>query len=138
MWVGGFKLIMADDNWKAAIRSRFDGREDLTKREFYRRFYSSSDIPQEKILECLGFIEEEYEFPVGLLRPTDKLTKLFAPVTTKNPWRWLLYRMKEGDSQSEIEYELAKRQRRQGTVGTWSRLDTLDDLIRAWCGQTPY
>lgn len=128
---------MTDSNWRAAIRSRFEDRESFTKEEFHRRYYLASGIPEECVLECLSFIEVEYEFPVGLLRPADELTRLFAPVETKNPWRWLVYRMKEGDSQSELEYELAKRQRRYGTLGTWIRLETVDDLIRAWCGKTP-
>jgi hypothetical protein len=128
---------MTDANWRATIRSRFNGRENLSKAEFYRRYYLASGIPESGVLECLDFVEEEYEFPVGLLRPGDKLSKLFAPVRTRNPWRWLTYRAKEGDSQSEIEYGLAKRQRRLGTLGTWHRLETVDDLIRAWCGETP-
>lgn len=128
---------MTDNEWRAAIRSRFEGRENLTGEEFYGRYYVGSGISKEDVLECLSFIEVEYDFPAGLLHPEDKLIRLFAPVATKNPWRWLVYRVKEGDSQSELEYELAKRQRRHGTLGTWSRLETVDDLIRAWCGKTP-
>jgi hypothetical protein len=128
---------MADDNWRAVLRARFDGRENLGRGEFYRRFYSASGIPEDRVSECLDFVESEYDFPTGLLRPEDELAKLFAPVKTRNPWRWLGYRAKEGDSALEIEYELGKRQRRHGTFGTRSRLDTVDDLIRAWCGETP-
>lgn len=128
---------MADKHWREALRARFEGRENLTNGEFYRRYYLTSGIPEDSLVECLSFIEAEYDFPVGLLRPEDKLSKLFAPVETKNPWRWLVYRVKEGDSQSEIEYEVAKRQRRHGTLGKWSRLETVDDLIRAWSGKPP-
>lgn len=129
---------MADRYWREAVRARFGGRENLSKGEFYRRYYSASGIREDSLLECLSFIEGEYDFPVGLLRPEDKLTKLFAPVETRNPWRWLVYRVKEGDVQSEVEYEVAKRQRRYGTTGRWSRLETVDDLIRAWCGKLPH
>jgi len=133
----GTELSMVDDNWRKAILSRFADREELSKEEFFRRYYLASGIPHGPFIECLSFLEAEYDFPVGLLRPEDKLTKLFAPVDTKNPWRWLVYRIKEGDSQSEIEYEIAKRQRRHGTLGAWSRLETVDDLIRVWCGKLP-
>ncbi len=126
-----------ESHWRAALLSRFADREDIGKKELYRRYFAEAGLPEAAVLECLDLIELEYNFPPGLLRPEDKLTKLFEPVATKNPWRWLVYQVKEGDSQSEIEYELSKRQRQYGTIGTWSRLETVNDLIRAWCGQKP-
>lgn len=130
-------MNMLDANWRAALLRRFADRNDIGKEEFYRRYYAASGLSPNDVLECLNLVELEYDFPAGFLRPEDKLTRLFAPVKTNNPWRWLVYQVKEGDSQSEIEYELAKRQRRHGTLGTWARLETVDDLIRAWCGQKP-
>ena len=113
------------------LRQRFDqpdpsdGSYDLADPQSFNRYAYTNNDPV------------NFSDPTGLLRPEDELAKLFAPVKTRNPWRWLGYRTKEGDSALEIEYELGKRQRRHGTFGTWSRLDTVDDLIRAWCGKTP-
>lgn len=96
---------------------------------------------KDKVFECLKLIEDEYQVPAGLLRPDDKLEKLFDPVVAKNPWRWLVYRTREGDSETEINYELGKRIRRSGTVQSWSHVEkfgdlTIRDFIRAWCGLT--
>lgn len=123
--------------WRRAFLSRFSDRENIGKERLYERYFMKEGLPKEAVFECLDLIEFEYELQAGILRPEDKLTKLFEPVATKNPWRWLVYQVREGDSQSEINHELAKRMRQQGTLGTWSRIETFDDLIRAWCGQKP-
>jgi hypothetical protein len=77
-----------------------------------------------------------------VLRPGDKLEKFFNPVSTRNPWRWLVFRTREGDSETEINYELGKRMRRFGAVQAWSHIEKFGDLeilefIRAWCRLTP-
>jgi hypothetical protein len=79
---------------------------------------------------------------VGVLRPEDKLEKLFKPVTAKSPWQWLVFRTREGDSETEINYELGKRMRQAGTTNSWSNIKTLGDItvldfVRAWSGSTP-
>lgn len=117
--------------------SRFADREDIGRDGLYERYFM--DLPKEAVFECFDLIEEEYELPSGLLRPEDKLMKLFAPVDTKNPLRWLVYQVREGDSQTEITSELAKRQQRYGTNEAWVQagVETVADLIRAWCGKRP-
>ena len=131
-----------DDNWREDILRRFAGREDLSKDELYARYFEKCGFPKGDVLECLNLIEFEYQISSGILRPEDKLEKLFEPVATKNPWRWLVYRTHEGDSETEINYELGKRMRRFGTVQAWSHVKqfsslTICDLIKAWCGRTP-
>jgi hypothetical protein len=96
-------------------------------------------LPMPEVLECLELIEEEYPVPPGLLRPNDELKKLFDPVITKNPWRWLVYQGREGDRESEISYQLDKKLKAHGTRDLWVRngVRTVDDLLRAWCGLKP-
>ncbi len=127
--------------WRKTILNRFSDREDIGIDEVYRRYFMQDNLPKE-VLECLRLIEIEYELPAGLIRPADRLEKLFKPVETKNPLLWLFYRSPEEDSESEINYELGKRMRRHGTVESWSHITkfgdlTFRELIKAWCGLTP-
>ena len=122
-------------NWRSEILGRFADREDLGANEAYRRFWSQ--LPEADVLELFALLESEYLFPPGLLRPNDSLERLFQPVRTQNPLRWLIYRARGEDRMSEVNYQLAKRQRRHGTLDKWKRIDTVDDLIRAWCGLLP-
>jgi hypothetical protein len=121
------------------MRSRFSDRELLSKDQCYEVHFAPLGLPRERALECLDLIEFEFEVPIGLLRPTDRLSTLFAEVPTKNPWKLLVYRMREGDSQSELNYELSKRLRRYGTLDLWKNIEieTIEDLLRAWCGEHP-
>jgi hypothetical protein len=123
--------------WKHALRSRFGDREDIGKDGFYDRYYSATTLPREALLELLELIEVEYDLSPGLLRPNDKLSKLLDPIPTRNPWRWLVYQARVEDRQSELNYRLAKRMHKYGTVGVWSKIETVDDLAHAWCGLRP-
>ncbi len=126
-----------DTYLKDALRARFGDREDIGKQGLYDRYYASTGVPKEALLELLDLIEFEYDLSPGLLRPEDKLEKLVEPIPTKNPWRWLVYRTSAGDRQSELSYRLSKRMRQYGTLGAWPQIETVDDLIRAWCGRRP-
>jgi hypothetical protein len=126
-----------DASMKKALRARFADREDLGKYEFYEQYYSATDLPKDDLLELLELIEFEYDLSPGLLRPEDNLSKLVEAVPTKNPWRWLVYQTAAGDRQSELSYQLDKRMRQSGTLEKWTRIETVDDLVRAWCGQSP-
>jgi hypothetical protein len=131
-----------DADWREDILRRFGGRQNLSKEALYARYFEKLGCPKTEVLECFNLIEFEYQIPAGVLRPEDKLEKLFEPVTTKKPWRWLVYRTHEGDSETEINYELGKRMRRFGTVQAWSHIEkfgdlTICELIKAWCGREP-
>jgi hypothetical protein len=126
-----------ENYWRTVFLGRFADREDIGKEEVYRRYWEKAGLPKADVFECLNLIESEYELPAGLLRPEDSLSKLYQPVATKNPWRWLVYQTRAGDRQSEIKYELGKQMRKHGTLGTWASIETIDDLIRAWCGRKP-
>lgn len=131
-----------DAAWREDILQRFAGRENLSKDAFYARYFEKLGCPKTDVLECLNLIEFEYQIPAGVLRPEDKLEKLLEPVSTKSPWRWLVYRTHEGDSGTELYYELSKRLLRFGTVQAWSHVEkfgdvTICELIEAWCGHEP-
>lgn len=121
------------------MRSRFDNRELLGRDECYHLYFEPLGLTKEKVLECLELIEFEFEVPVGLLRPADKLSLLFAPVPTRNPFKELFYRMREEDSQSELNYQCSKRLREYGTLDLWKdiEIETIERFLRAWCGEHP-
>jgi hypothetical protein len=122
---------------RRVLHSRFADREDIGKEELYRRYFGKEGLPKAAVFECLDLIEEEYEIPAGLLRPEDEITKLTAPVETRNIWRWMVYQVVAGDREGELSRQLGKRMRQHGTFDTWGRIKTLGDLIRAWSGQRP-
>jgi hypothetical protein len=124
-------------DWQKAMLGRFGDREDITKEGIYIHYFQALGLPEQCVFECLDLLESEYDVPAGLLRPDDKLLKLVQPVQARNPWRWLFYRSREEDIQSEINYQLAKRLRRHGTLGSWPRIVTIGDLVKAWCGCKP-
>lgn len=126
-----------DAHLKDALRSRFGDREDIGKEGLYARYYAATDFPKAALLELLELIEFEYDLSPGVLRPEDKLSKLVEPIPTKHPWRWMVYQTAAGDRQNELSYQLAKRMRKSGTLEAWSQIETVDDLIRAWCGRRP-
>lgn len=130
-------MNLADATWTSVMRSRFVDREMLSRDECYDFYFKPLGLPKEMVFECLGLVEFEFEVPIGLLRPTDKLSVLFIPVETKNPWKWLVYRAREDDSQSELNYQLSKRLRQFGTFDLWENIETIEDFVRAWCGEKP-
>jgi hypothetical protein len=123
--------------WRRGLRIRFADREDLGKTGVYRQYWS--EFPERAVMELFELIEMEYELPPGLLRPNDSVAKLVDPVKTANPFKWLFYQGRTEDRTSEINYQLGKRQWQSGTQKAWehSKIRTVNDLIRAWCGVLP-
>lgn len=121
--------------WQGVIRERFGEREDLRAEELYERYWAAAGLPKAEVMECLNLIEVEYQLPAGILRAEDSLKLLFDPISTKNPLKWFLSQPAIEDRASEINYQLARRMEEYGTLGTWTNIETIDDLIRAWCGQ---
>ena len=135
-------MSKVDRDWERAMLERFKGRENLSFNELFKEYFGRAGLPKDEVLECLQLLEFEYRVPLGLFRPEDKLDKFFRPITANTPWQWLVFRTREGDSETEINYELGKRMRRAGTINSWSHIKrfgdiTVLDLLRAWCGFTP-
>jgi hypothetical protein len=142
MWLGSNPMSNVDEDWERSMLKRFAGRENLSFDELYNRYFHEFELPKEGVRECLQMLESEYKISVGVLRPDDKLKELFTPIPAKTLWQWLVFRTREGDSESEINYELGKRLRSAGTIHSWSHIKRFGDmrvleLLRAWCGLTP-
>ena len=135
-------MSKVDHDWERAMLERFKGRQNLRFEKLFNLYFGRAGLPKQEVLKCLQLLESEYRIPIGVLRPEDKLDKLLKPITAKTPWQWLVFRTREGDSATEINYELGKRMRQAGTVHCWSHIKkfgdmTILDLLRAWCGFTP-
>jgi hypothetical protein len=128
---------MMSNNWRHEILSRFGERKDLGKTGLYDQYFRATGLLQEDVFQCLDLIEEELRIPPGILRPSDSLDLLFEPVSSRNPFRWMEYQVKAGDAQGAISGELSNRLRDYGTFDDWTTIDTVNDLVRAWCGQKP-
>ena len=134
-------MSKVDQDWERALLERFSGRTNLSFDELFTRYFEPAGIPQQEVSECLRLLESEYGIPIGVLRPHDKLEKLFEPVTAKSPWQWLVFRTREGDRETEINYQLGKRMRKAGTISSWSHIKKFSDIsimdfVRAWSGFT--
>lgn len=125
-----------ESKWADEILKRFPRREDMGKDGLYEGYFRG-ELHKEDVLDCLNLLEFEFKIQAGFLRPEDKLDDLFKPIGTKNPLRWLVYQTRAGDRQSEVSYQLSKRLRQHGTYDAWTKIETIDDLIRAWCGKNP-
>jgi hypothetical protein len=119
--------------WQRAIEARLGDRADLGTDGLHRQFWSR--LPADDVRAALELFEVEACLRPGLLRPGDLLSEIFAPPATKNPLRWLEYQVRSGDGKVEILYQLSKRRKRHRTADEWcDNISTIDDFIRAWCG----
>lgn len=130
-------MTKLDRNWQAQMRSRFSDREDIGRDQVYELFFAPAGLPRADVLDLLTFIEIEFDIPAGLLRPTDRLEKLTKPVKPDGVWQWQVYQVRSGDAQFAIDEALTKRLKRFGTAETWQKIETVADLVRAWCGKMP-
>ncbi len=126
--------------WLARIRERFNDREDIGRQAVYECYFAGEGLPKAEVFEVFDFIELEYGPIAGLLRPQDNLVeKFFTPVKTNNLLHSLSYEIRAGDGQLSIGDELEKRLEKYGIqkYSDWPRIETIGDLVRAWCGRLP-
>jgi len=123
--------------WHQRLLQRLTDRIDLGKDRLYDEYFAKQLLPQEQVLNCLSLLESEYQISAGLLRPKDSLEILFNRVPAKNPLLWFVYRTREDDSRSEINYQLGKRIRKYRLDVQSSQIRTLEDLVKVWCGKSP-
>jgi hypothetical protein len=123
--------------WRQGIRGRFSDRDDLERQVVYEWYWS--DLSKPAVTELFDLIETEYQHSPGLLRPEDATSKLLEPIKPVHWLKWIFYQAHTEDSASELSYQLGKRQHLHGTHYAWQRMGvvTIDDLVRAWCGQLP-
>src|SRR5258708_5350920 len=123
-----------DLKWLAAIQQRFADREDIGRGRGFEMHFAEERLPKEEGFECFDLIETEFGYIAGLLRPEDRLEKLFEPVSSKNPFNWAGYQIMAGDRQLWLGDELFERMREHGTYAHRNsiRVDTIGDFVRAW------
>jgi len=128
-----------DRSWLAAIRQRFADRQDIGRNAVFETYFAKEGLAREEVFDCFDLIETEFGYIAGLLRPDDSLKKLFEPVSSKNPFNWAGYQIMAGDRQLWFGDELFERMRGHGTYNYRKsiRIGTIDDFVRAWCGQLP-
>ena len=129
-----------NDKWLAGICERFGDREDIGRQAVYERFFAGEELSKTEVFEVFDFIESEYGPIAGLLRPKDSLEeKFFTPVKTNNPLRWGEYEIRAGDGQLSMGDELEKQLKKCGIkrYEDWPRIETIEDLVRVWCGRIP-
>ena len=124
-------------DWKQQMLARFADREDIGGERLYDVYFKTQGYPKSEVLKCFDLIESEVGIQPGILRPTDKLNLLFQPIETKNPFKWMVYQVRGGDMQAAISSELTQRLRAHNTFDDWTQIDTVEDLVRAWCGLKP-
>ena len=125
------------EQWRRIIRNRFADRENLEPQALYDQYWS--EHPRQAVMDLFKLIEAEFELHPGLLRPDDEISKLFDPIKPVSFFKWLFYQARTEDSASVLSYQLGKREQQHGTQDAWDRahITTIDDLVRAWCGQLP-
>jgi len=128
---------MKRKGWRTEMLERFANREDIGKSGLYDGYFKAEGLARDAVFQCLVLLEEELTIPPGILRPDDSLNLLFEPVDSKNPFRWMEYQVRAGDRQGAISSELSSRLSEHGTFDSWETIDTVGDLVRAWCGHEP-
>lgn len=128
-----------DRKWLAAIQQRFADRQDVGRQRVFEMYFAREGLPKEEVFECFDLIETEFGYIAGLLRPENRLEKLFQMVSSKNPFNWAGYQIMAGDRQLWFGDELLQRMREHGTYPYRNliRIETIGDFVRAWCGRLP-
>jgi hypothetical protein len=125
------------DRFTEKLLSRFEGREDLGKEGLYERYFKGKGLDKNLVLDCFEWIELDFRIPVGILRPADLMGKLTDRVTTNNPFMWFWWLGRNEFSGDNLLDELGIRLKEYGTFNEWKLIDTVNDLVCAWCGRKP-
>src|SRR5581483_11886709 len=118
--------------WKEFILKRFSDREDLGKKEVYQRYWS--DLPEAAAMQFFKEIESFYFLPAGLLRPDDDVKKLVEPDKSGKWYKPIKYELRFGELETELADQLKKRMKKSNKIVELDKIQTVDDLMRVWCG----
>lgn len=125
------------DKFTEKLLSRFEGREDLGKERLYEIYFKDKGLDKDLVLDCFEAIEFDFRIPVGVLRPDDLIAKLTDRVATNNPFWWFWWLGRNEFSGDNLLDDLSHRLTEYGTSESWKQINTVDELIRAWCGKRP-
>jgi len=119
------------------LLARFGEREVLSKNELYDRFWADRGLDRTEVIGLFDLIEEAYDVPAGILRPTDPIEMLTDRVPEKHWWRGPIHDVIAGDRQFWVQEELDHKLKHYGTSNYIRRIQTVDELVLAWCGWWP-
>ena len=114
------------------IIPEFFERHDYGKESLHSEFWP--DLPRDDVMKLLQLLEDMLEITPGRLRPSDPIESVFAPTPTRNPYKWLVRQVEQGDAELELQEELWLRLD-AANLKLSSTLRTVDELVRCWCGQ---
>ncbi len=119
------------------IAARFHGRPVLTPDELLNIFALPRDVTRDVLLSALEIFREEYDIPVGRLRPADAMAWFLDPPRTKNPIALFFAQAAHEDRLSELSFHLGKARHRagQGRLPAWPA--TIRDYVVAYAGKDP-
>jgi hypothetical protein len=127
----------AHEDYRAGLLARFDGRDVLSKDELYDRFWASKGLDRAEVIALFDLVEEAYYISPGLLRPSDPIEMLTDRVPEQHWWRGPVHDVIAGDRQFWVQEELGHKLRQYGTYDLIQRINTIDELVLAWCGWSP-
>jgi len=97
------------DRWAEKLRERFAGREDLGKQKLFEEYFEPEGLERAQVMSCFEEIEMGFHIPVGILRPSDRLTKLTERIPASNPFEWLWWLGRNEFSDQGLLEELGVR-----------------------------
>jgi hypothetical protein len=97
----------------------FSERSCLSEDEFFERFYATSGIHKELLVEIVNHIAHEIGLPAGILRPADRFDVELAP-TKGTEW---------DSGYAILVYEIQRLAKNKGII-IEGKIATVDDCIR--------
>ena len=116
--VGGYIIQRKSAKKK---RARFATRRSLIPDEFYKEFYSHTEIPPEVVSTLMREIGEVLHIEPGKLRPADRFGRELAEVDDA---------LATDCSLSELEWYAQMKAKSLGTTIDLSAVETLDELLK--------
>jgi hypothetical protein len=124
-------------DYRNGLLARFAGREALAKDELYQAHWAQMGLDRNEVFELLDLIEEAYDIPAGLLRPSDPIDKLTDRVPEKRWWRGPIHDVIAGDRQCWLQEEFSRKLKKHGLTEGVEKVETIHELVMIWCGRLP-
>src|SRR5947207_14735394 len=105
----------AHEDYRAGLLVRFGERDVLSKEELYDHFWADKGLDRTEVIGLFDLIEEAYDIPAAILRPTDAIAMLTDRVPEKHWWRGPIHAVIAGDRQFWVQEELGYKLKTYGT-----------------------
>ncbi|MCL4679250.1 MAG: hypothetical protein KJ017_11740 [Alphaproteobacteria bacterium] len=104
---------------KKFLEKLFEGRTSLSKEEFYRAFYSETDVPKDLVIKVIQFLEDYLDCDFSRILPSDSFSSNLQFFLHEDEWAGV-----------EIERSLEMDFSIQISEDEANNAHTIDDLIR--------